>query len=96
MYPFRSEYALRKEDVKAFIKETGPRQKRRFLANFIKSITVQPEKLIVAYLPPILPKNNHPETIGKNGRGLSAVELVVPRRYLEHYEQVNLRFILEF
>ena len=63
--------------------------KRLFLANFIKSITVHPEKLIVAHFPPMLPPKKDPETIAKNGRGLSVMELAVPRRYLEYYRKVN-------
>ena len=72
------EYELLKEDIEAFIEEAGPRQKRFFLTSFIKSIIVHSEKLVVAHFPPMLPQNKHHEIIGKNGRGLSVMELAVP------------------
>ena len=72
------EFEALKEDIKAFIEEAEPRQKRMFLANFIKSVTVHPDKLVVEYFPPMLPKKKDPVTTGKSGRGLSVIDLAVP------------------
>lgn len=72
------EYEALRADIEAFIEEAEPRQKRLFLSNFIKTVTVHPDKLIVEYFPPMLPKKKDPETVSKNGRDLSVMELAVP------------------
>ncbi len=74
----RGEIQAQRDDIEAFIEEAEPRQKRLFLSNFIKTVTVHPDKLVVEYFPPMLPKQKDPAAVSKNGRGLSVIGLAVP------------------
>jgi len=42
-------------------------------------VTVYPDKLVVKYFPPVLPKKKDPGAAGKGGRGLSVIDLAVPK-----------------
>ena len=65
-------------DLNSFIEEANPRQKRQFLSNFIKTVTVYPEKLVVEYFPPVFQQKKDPTTAGKGRQSLSVIDLAVP------------------
>jgi len=56
----KKEYTGLKKDLASLIKEATPQQKRQFLSQFILSITVHPEKLVVEYVPPMVSKKKPP------------------------------------
>ena len=66
------------DDLNSFLEEASPRQKRQFLSNFIKGVTVYPEKLVVEYFPPVFQKKKNPATAGNGRQGLSVIDLAVP------------------
>ena len=71
----KTEYAGLKKDLSAFIEEAPPHQKRLFLSKFLRSITVHPEKIVVAYVPPIFNKKKSP---GQEGQGDFLIRLASP------------------
>jgi site-specific DNA recombinase len=73
----KEEYLGLKNSLTSFLEDADPTQKHQFLSNFIRKITVHPGKLIIEYIPPILPPKKSPD----RSQGFSVIELASPRGF---------------
>ena len=70
------EYIDLKNSLASFLEEADPPQKHQFLSKFIRSITVHPEKLLIEYLPPLLPSGPK-----KKGQKFLVIDMASPRGF---------------
>ena len=74
----KKEYQELRESLSLFIDEGTTQQKRLFLSNFIQSITVHPDKIVIEYTPPILSNKKSPHD---DGGGNSVIGVASPRGF---------------
>ena len=74
----KKEYKRLRENLSLFIDEGATQQKRLFLSNFIQSITVHPDKIVIEYTPPILSNKKSPHDDGEDN---SVIGVASPRGF---------------